>query len=164
MVDPLPLIESRERCRTQRIAGRAARLAARSPTPVAFAWPLRVQPWLRAAPVRLSEDQDVGRSADDLRVVEDMSLGFEEAPAQPARGVDLGSGGQTRPYGGSAADLEVAARFPAREGEGLACTLRCGLAEVVRGRFGEADDEGAGGGLAHAGVGGKGSRAGRPDQ
>ena len=53
---------------------------ARSPTPVAFAWLLQVQPWLRAAPVPLSEDQDVGRSADDLRVVENMSLGFEEPP------------------------------------------------------------------------------------
>ena len=51
---------------------------------------------LRTAPVRRSEDQDVGRVADDLRVAENLPLDFEEAPAQPARSIDLGSRGQSR--------------------------------------------------------------------
>ena len=49
-------------------------------------------------------------------------------------------------YGGSAPDHEVAAGFPERQGERLASPLGKRLAQVVGGRFREADDESAGGG------------------
>ena len=75
------LIASGERWTIQRFAGSSGTPGARAATPGAFALLLRVQPWLRAAPARLSQDQDVGRSADDLRVAENMPLCFEEAAA-----------------------------------------------------------------------------------
>ena len=71
---------------------RAGRRSAGPAAPVAFALLLPAQRWLRAAPVRCPENQNVGSPADDLGVAENMSLGFEKAPSQPARGIDLGSG------------------------------------------------------------------------
>ena len=113
------------------------------------------QRWPHAAAVRRSENQDVGRPADDLAMAEKLSLGLEEAPAQPARSVDLGSRGQVGLDRSSAPDDEVAAWFPGREGERLARPSGGFPAQVVGGCFREADHDSAVGGVADAGVGGK---------
>ncbi len=91
-----------------------------------------------AIPLRESGGRAGGRRADDLGAAEDLALGFEDAPAQPARSVDLGSRGQSGLDCRPASDHEVVSGLPDCEGERLSGFIGNHLAEIVSGRLPEA--------------------------